>query len=276
MRRALLVTAAALAFAGPGLAQSPDQPSLTFTISAGLTTGSPLWDLPRQLVTAPGGLYDTLTLARRLRPGVTAVLSAALYRSPHLAYTLEAGYFGTATEGRCGAVGGYRSDIENKNQQACNAIQGTHFPTSVTGFQGGVLYRWQPRGPVSPYVRASAGVGVMGTSFVQTSATVLAPAFCALQGSTICTLGILEEPRRKSFTWVSTLAAGMSIALGESYRLRLEARDLVISLPVATDTTRPSSSNPIPVARVEQRTRHIPTLTAGVDVILERRNRRRY
>ena len=278
---------AVLASGGAALhAQSPQQPTLILTINGGLTSGGDLWTLPRQLVpvigaTDPNGQFDTLRLGRRLRPGIVASLVATLHRSRHVGYAFEVGYFGLDSEGRCEAIVPFHPDAgtpapEMKNQQACEAAQGNHFGTNVIGFQGGLVYRLTPPGPVSPYVRATGGLAALGSSYVQTITRVLAPQGCASTGSNTCNIALLVQQRRVSATWSGTLAAGLSWAFGPGYQLRLEARDFIVSLPIASDSTTPTTANPDPVARVGSRTKHVLILTAGLDVILERRHRRRY
>jgi hypothetical protein len=276
VKRSTLVAVAALAtgaVSGRLAAQSAEQPNLILSITGGLTTGGDLWTLPRQIENAPGGARDTLTLGRRLRPGIVAVLGATYFRSPHLGYVAEFGFFGVASEGRCTPVGPYAPDPDNLNQKACTTTEGAHYPTSIIGFQAGLAYRVLARGPVSPYVRLTAGIGALGNSYVQTLATVVADA-CAPRA--VCTVGLLDEPRRRGATWVGTLAAGATWSVGTGYQARIEVRDFVAGVPIAADSTTPNSSNPFPVAKPGTRTRHILTLTAGFDLILERRHRRRY
>ncbi len=287
MRRIATAVMAVLVGGGSALrAQTTQQPNLILTISGGLTSGGELWTLPSQLVpvigaTDPNGQFDTLRLGRRLRPGVVASLVATLHRSRHFGYAVEVGYFGLDSEGRCEAIVPFHPDAgtpapEMKNQQACEAAQGHHFGTNVIAFQGGFVYRLTPAGPVSPYVRGTGGLAALGSSYVQTITRVLAPQGCAPTGSNTCNIALLVQPRRRSATWAGTLAAGLSWAIGTGYQLRLEARDFIVAVPIAADSTTPTTGSPDPVARVGTRTKHVLMLTAGLDVILERRHRRRY
>jgi hypothetical protein len=252
-------------------AQASNQPNLVLSISGGLTMGGELWTLPRQLVSAPFGEYDTLTLGRRLRPGVVAVLGAAYHRGPHLGMTFEVGYFGVASEGRCSPNGPYSFDSDDKNAQACDATQGRHFATSLIGFQAGLVYNFLVRRTVTPYVRATGGIASLGASYVET----VVPITAAACPGTTCSYALLFDGGRKGATVVGTLAAGLTIGLWPGYQLRFEARDLIARLPVAADSAMPGSPN-FPTARVGLRTLHIPTITTGLDVVLERRHRRRY
>lgn len=267
-------------------AQTSDQPNLVLSITGGLTTGQRLWTLPHQLVpygctsstglppcTGSSATFDTLRLGRRLRPGPVGSLSAAYFRSAHFGYVLEFGYFGVESEGRCEPVVPYHADSEDKNQQACEAVQGAHFRTSLVAFQAGLTYRARV-GRVSPYVKGTAGIGALGNSFVQAFVTVFARGYCS--PNLTCNQTLPDEDRRRSATFVSTLAAGLTVPLGPGYQARAEVRDLIAGIPIAADSSTPTSAQPFPVARTGTRTRHVLVVTMGIDVILERRHRRRY
>lgn len=276
MKRSGILAVAVLLAAAPALrAQSSGQPNLILSISGGVTGGGSLWEVPHQLAVAPNGAFDTLALGRRLRPGIVAAFDALYHPSPHLGYVVEIAFFGVGSEGRCAQVNPSRAwapDADNKNQQACTRVQGAHVNTNVIGFQGGLVYRVAPTARFSPYVRATAGLGALGPSYVTTAAEILAAA-CDSFGT--CTYELLREPSRTSATWVATLAAGLTVASGPGYQFRFEARDLITALPIAADSVSPFTVG-FPNAPVAMRTRHIFTLTAGLDVVLERRHRRRY
>jgi hypothetical protein len=260
---------AALA-AAPAAAQSPEEPNLIITVTGGLALARNLWRVDRQPASVPngtiGGGGDTLALARRLRPGITAALGAAVFRSPNFGYTLEAAFFGLASESRCAVVGTYAPDPENVNEQACTDAQGKHVPTNAAGFQAGLIYRFSARHVIQPHLRVSAGLALLGNSYVQTSGRVT---------TSTCPdcVRLLLGDRPKQTTWLMGVAAGVSLDLGPGYRLRAEARDLIIALPVATGPAPPDGEQVPPVGTV---VRHIPVITAGLDVVLERRRTRRY
>jgi len=284
MRRTASIAATLLLAAAPLVAQSREQPNLILSITGGLATGADLWTLPRQLEAvncgSPGSCvtsnYDTLALGRRVSPGITAIFSGTYFASPHVGYTAEIGYLGLGSEGACGVIGAYSPDAEEVNQQACQNTQGAHEPTSMVAFQGGVTYRFQPLSFLVPYVRVTAGFGLLGNSFVETTANVVAPSFCSGTGSPVCEVSLLDDPNRASATWVATLAIGNTIRMSPAYAFRFELRDFVTSLPVATGGNKPDSEHPEPTAQTSMRTRHFVALTAGFDVILERSHRRRY
>ena len=273
--RPLAAALLAAALAGPLRAQAGDQPNLIFTIAGGLSLAAPLWSLDKQAAAVadyPVSQSDTVALARRLRPGLTALLGATLFRSRHVGYTLEAAFFGLASEARCTVRDSFLTDTQRINEQTCTDLQGRHVPTNAVGFQAGAVYRFTARRIVEPYVRASAGFALLGNSFVETSGIVQSTSACA--GLPTCRRFFLAEARRKEITWLVSLAAGTSLNLGPGYRFHAEVRDLVIALPVVTGAAPVLSLDQ--TAQVGTRVRHIPVLTAGVDIVLERRHTRRY
>lgn len=277
MKRALPLALLGLGLAAAGArAQSPSEPQLVFSISAGLAAGGgKLWDLPQQGVTvvgSPTGAIDTVGLERWLVPGPVATLSAQYHRSPHLGLVVEAGYFGLASEQRCEAPPhGYAPDSENKNEQACIRGNGLNVPTSAVSFQAGVVLRGSQTARLKPYVRALAGISFLANSYVRTDGAIEAPMACAETGG-ICQWPLVEAEHTSETTWAATLAAGTTIAIGTGYHFRFEVRDLVTALQVPTAPAHPSNG----LAPVGSVVRHIPVFTAGIDVILERRRGRRY
>src|SRR2546422_4512263 len=94
-RVALAAALPASTLASRAAAQSHDEPQLVFTIYGGLSEGSALWSLPTQALAIVGSSQqDTVSLARRLRPGLIAGLVTTYYASPHLGYSFDLGYFG--------------------------------------------------------------------------------------------------------------------------------------------------------------------------------------
>jgi len=272
--RPLAVALLAAALGGPLRAQTGDQPNLVFTIAGGLSLAGRLWNLDKQAAAVAGyplSQSDTVALARRIRPGLTALLRATLFRSPHVGYTLEAAFFGLASEARCTVRGSFLTDPQQINEQTCTDVQGQHVPTNAVGFQAGAAYRFTARRIAEPYVRASAGFALLGNSFVETSGIVQSTSACT--GLPTCRWFFLADPRPKEITWLVSLAAGTSLNLGPGYRFHAEVRDLIVALPVVTGAAPTTGEQ---AAQVGTRVRHIPVLTAGVDIVLERRHTRRY
>ena len=270
MRRLLSALAVLLILGAPRAdAQSREEPNLIFSINFGLTTGKELWTIPRQPLIAPAGAEDTVALGRRLRPGLTGIVSATLFRSPRLGYTAEVGYYGLASEQRCAGPAAWAPDSNDVNQQGCERAHGKHLATSVVGFQAGLHYRLLQTGRFQAFLRGTGGLGLIGNSYVQTSGLVVVPPNCT---PSPCDLRLVDEADRRSLTWIASLTAGFSVSVAPGYRLKMELRDIITSVPVATGPAAANSA----IAPTGSRTVHVPTFMFGLDLVFERRHARRY
>jgi hypothetical protein len=276
-RAATLLLVLAAGGAGRLAAQTPDQPNLIFSIAGGYITGPDLWSLPRQLVlataTSNGNVWDSVALGRRLRPGFAATLSATLFFTPHLGYTVEAGFFGIGSQSRCSPLAPFTPTPDNANQIACGLLNGDNMRSDAVGLLGGVVYRFT-RGGVQPYLRAAGGLAILGSSFVEEATPVIGT------NGTSSLVYFLADENHKELSWMLSLGAGLMLPLAPGYQLRLEARDIVVPLPYptgpATDTAAIAGDQALPQPPVAFRTVHLPTFTIGLDVVLERKRGHRY
>ena len=275
-RSGALLAACVAGLASRVAAQATRRPELVFTIAVGEASGGHLWTVNPQLAAAVRG-PDTLALSRRLlRPSLVAAFGAQLYLSPHFGYTLEASFLGLATESRCTALAPFSLDAQHANQQACGAIENKHTYTNAVALQGGLTARATLGRGAQGYLRAVGGVALLGGSFVNTEGTILVS---DTSGSAISARQFLTDQSSRALTWVATVGGGLTMALGSSYNVRLDMGEIFIALPVpggpgdvSNDPHRLS-----PVAPVRWRTIHLPSLTLGLDVLLERRRSvRRY
>ena len=272
--RLLRVLAVLSLAAAPLAAQSREEPSMAFTISGGMATGGDLWRIPRQELLVSGSTRDTVGLARRLRPGITASLGMSYYRSPHFGLNAEIAYFGLGTESSCSPpAAGFAAGPNSVNAKACTSVQGQHQSSGVIGFMAGATYRFFRTESVQPYVRVNAGVGLVSNSFIQTVGIVHDTTTCTTSDR-ICAYPLLAERNRPGATWLVSLAGGFSYPLGPGYRVRMEGRDLILTLPVATGPAPfPNPGSFVPTKNI---VKHIPAFMIGFDVLLERRHTRRY
>ncbi|HXY70744.1 MAG TPA: hypothetical protein VEH62_14985 [Gemmatimonadales bacterium] len=261
----------------PAASQTPDQPNLIFTISAGMTTGSALWSIPRQLAFSSnngGNQWDTVALGRTMRVGFLATLSATYFQSPHLGYTLEAGFFGLESESACEPVGAFLPvSASPPNQQACAYLHGLEQRGDAVGLLGGLTYRLTSGG-LQPYLRAEVGGAILGSSFVEEAG----PALNADGSQSL--VYFLADQNHKELTWMVSLGAGAMLPLGPGYQLRVEARDIILSVPrplgPATDTGAVAAGSQLPQPPIGMKAVHVPSISVGLDVVLERRRGRRY
>ncbi len=275
MRTFATVAVLAVLAAPAARAQSADEPSLAFTISAGLSTGQKLWNVDNQPLLAPAGAYDTVRLGRRLVPGLTASLGMSLFRSPHWGLNAEIGYFGVGSEQLCIGPAVYANDSLNLNRQGCENANGRHAASSAIGFLvGGVHQFLDSSSAWHPYIRANAGVGLLGASFVETNSLVHGPQCAGISPSdNICPYTILSERKKRSATFLVSLAGGFTVNFGQGYRIRMEGRDLIMQIPRVTGPADPTTGN---IADAKLVVKHVPSFTIGLDVLLERRRTRRY
>jgi hypothetical protein len=276
MKRIATVLAVFVLRASAALAQefSPQEPHLVFSISVGLSSGSRLWVLPKHPQPVVGGTLnnqDTLALGRVLRPGIVAGLAATYFTSPRFGWTAEVTYFGLSSEQRCTGPVVYQPEVDRINTQACDRAQGLHVATSAVGILGGATFRFFPDQRVEPFVRAVAGLGLLGNSYIATSGVVRS-AQCQTADN-VCSLTLIKESKTSQFTFVTSLSGGFSFALSPAYRVRFEGRDVITSLPIATGNGTSSDPVVVPTGRA---IKHIPVFTIGMDIILERRHTRRY
>lgn len=270
MRRSLPAAALLLSLdAASGAAQTREEPNLVVAINFGLTTGQRLWTIDRQPLAAPQGAEDTVGISRRLRPGLTGIVSATLFRSARFGYTAEVGYYGLASEQRCQGPAAWAPDSNDINQQGCDRAHGRHVATSIAGLQAGVHYRVLETGRFQAFVRGTAGVGLIGNSFIQTSGAVVVSPGCAPEP---CELRLVDEANRRSITWLASVTGGLSMLIAPGYRLRMDIRDIITSVPVAAG---PASSNAAQ-APTGSKTVHVPTFLLGLELVFERRHARRY
>ena len=277
MRSARLAFAALALSASVAGAQSRQEPNLVFSIGLGLTTGQQLWDLAKQPLAVVGSspaAYDTVHLARWLRPGLVGVLGVSYFRSPHLGYNIELGYFGLSSEQRCQGPAAWQPDADQINQQACTNAQGQHVATNATGLLLGLTYRLLPKSKIEPWLRVGIGPGIVGsTSFVTTTATVETTRCGTITNA--CVYFLLDEGKSRSLTWLASASFGVSYWLGPAYRVRIEGRDFFAAVPYATGPAVVTSSGAGP-APTRTKVVQVPTFTFGLDVVLERQHTRRY
>jgi hypothetical protein len=279
LRRAACLALALAATAAPLAAQTPDQPRLIFTISGGFIAGSRgnLWSLDRQLaiaVASPGAnRWDSVALGRQLAPGFAASLSATYFRWPHLGYTAEVSYFGIGTVSSCQPLGPFTLTADRENEQACTYLNGANIRASAVGFLGGLVWRFT-RGGLQPYVRALGGFGILGSSYVEEATDVLTT------GGGTNLIYFLADRSNRELTWMLSFGAGWMLPLGPGYQLRVEARDVILALPYPTgpaaDTAAIAADEVLPQPPIGMRAVQLPTITIGLEVVLERRRGRRY
>jgi hypothetical protein len=267
MRR--LSTALLLTFlAQPALAQATgDQPVITLGITGGWVVGGDLWQIPNQPYPAANApVVDTLNLARSLKPGFTFGLTSTYYPNNHLGLTGEIALLGLGTEATCSAKVPSGS---TETTDVCTSLgQSNTAGTNVALSLGGV-YRIASRQAISPFVSARVGILVMEQSTIDLRGYFYQQTPDGLQQVTVA---IFDDPNKTRVQFYGQLAVGFSFAAGHGYRLRLEARDNYEQLPVPTGPSDPSTGA-FPRSTVGK---HLFSIVAGFDIVLEKKRGRRY
>jgi hypothetical protein len=270
VRRSSLAAALLAALAVPLRAQSPDEPRLTLTMDGGWITGGSLWHVPAQPVTAGPDSFDVVGLSRLFRTGFVAGVTASLFHSPHVAYTIAIDFLGISTESRCAGPAQWVAFSDNLNQKACESIQGASLRTSAVALQGGLTWRPIATGRVQPYLQAIGGIAYLAGSFVETSAVVFNASADTSQ-SGFLTRTFLGDPDHRSLTWIATLSGGFTLETSPGTQLRFAARDVITDVPVATGPANPLALDVR--AQTGSRIVHLFSFTVGLDIVLEQSRR---
>jgi len=269
-RGSLLAVLAVLTLAPPLGAQSHSESRLVFTVFGGVTHHGQLWSIPRQplsVVFLPQE-FDTLRLRRRITTGPTVGVTATLFRSSNWGIQAEAAYLGIRLDDTCDLLFAH-TDVQNRAEQLCNDVSQQIRIASTTTFMVGGVRRFFSRASASPYVRVAAGLAVRASSVVAVSGRYT---WVTSTGTlTTSHRPVIEDRHELRLGPTAGAGAGVVFALSPAYRVRLEVRDLVLSLD------RPvGPADELLAVETESTLRHFPSLVMGVDIVLEQRRGRRY
>jgi hypothetical protein len=252
------------------VAQQRDEPRLLLSAFAGVAGGRHLWTINRQplfvLGTEAMPLFDTLRLARHIRPGLVLGFAATLFRTPAFGLSAEIVYLGLSTDDRCELVfENPGADPLSRNASLCGNISGHSVsPTSIAFLVGGT-YRAFPRGFASPYLHAELGIGTRSGSTVTTEGAYLDV------GAVVRRRAVITDGPGSPPVPSAGAALGVMVPLSAGHLVRLELRDQVLPMK---RTTGPASA--LAVAPTSHVLVHSIALLAGLDIVLERRRGRRY
>lgn len=262
MSRALISLPIALLIAAPAASAQAtnDESRLTVGIMGGWIGGNQLWSTV-QPVFAIGNNTDEFTLVRDLRANITMAGQLTYFPSPGFGWTGEISYVGLGTRDGC------KLTVDNNdpfNQAACAAIHGRDRAASAVTASAGVLLRTTPRGDLQPYMRANIGIAL-----VPRSTTAMVAFFGPDDESALV---IYEEDEARAAKPLGSLSLGMSTAPRAGYQIRFEARATAVQLEVVTGPAPSGTLNP---PRGSKWT-ILPSLSLGLDIVLEKRRGRRY
>ncbi len=265
---ALAGVLALLGAARPAPAQ--DRPAeFVAAISGGYTFDRGLWALQQPVVVPEPGplLVDTFRMARSLAAGPSLWVGLTWYPRPNTGFGADVGWVAAQVRTGCAIVGTPQPDGWQQNTVACARLQSGPYATSAIATLATVTLRAAPRRDYSPFVKLGAGFALLGHPY---------DGVTSLSTNSTCTdcLRIIVEGRRRLATWALSVAAGVSVGGVSAYRVRLEARDFVLGLPILTGPSDPLAESP--AARGAVRPVHRLTLALGLDIVLSATHRRRY
>ena len=269
-RWSLVVAVLGLPAPPSSIAQERPEPRLVLSAFAGIAGGRHLWAINRQplfvLGTEAAPRYDTLRLSRDIRPGPVLGFAGSFFQSPSLGITGEIIFLGLSTDDHCAVT--YENpgaDPFTRNAVLCADIDEHSVSPTTVGFYAGATYRAFPRAFASPYLRAEVGVATRSGSTVDTEG-----AYIDAGGAVRRRAVIVDAP---SATPVPSagVALGVMIPVAAGHQARLELRDQLIPVKRATGVADALATAPTSTALV-----HSVSLTAGIDIVLERKRGRRY
>lgn len=151
------------------------------------------------------------------------------------------------------------------NQNACAAIDQRDRAASAVTASAGVVLRASTRGDVQPYMRANIGLALVPRS---TTAMV---AFFGTDEEPLA-LVIYSEDDSKAAKPMGALSFGLTTAPRAGYQLRMEARATAVQLQTVTGPSPQGSLEPPHGSKWTI----LPSISVGLDIVLEKRRGRRY
>lgn len=278
MGRALAGLLLALAAVrAPAAAQAGNQPTMVLSIFAGVQTGYSLWSVGRQPLcvldpqNACSANFDTLAVSRSAASALVAGLTVMYFPRPRVGVFAQLGYQGFPLDDDCTSLFHHPDPDDpfpvsaGRNEQVCNSIRSTSVPGGSMSGLVGIVARTGMSAPVSPFLRAGLGIISRPQSSVQ-----LEGDYAISTTANARRIVILDESPTR--TLVAVLASvGITARLGPGYQFRLELRDLMSGVDAPTG---PADAGGL--APSSSQFTHSLALTVALDIVLERRHRRRY
>ena len=270
MHRRVVVAFLLLAsVASPLAAQAKrDQARLVIGIFGGYMLSSDLWNVSGQpLVDDNAGdpLIDTLRIGRRIRTNPTFGARVAYFRNDHVGYYGEAFLLGLGYEDACSRS---YATTSQRNADVCETINTSESPASAVQLGAGLIYRVASQEIISPFIRAGVGIGLSNRSSTGMTGSFRSPA----SDNQLVQLDVYLPGKRTQLHPALTLGAGFTSQVGRGYLIRWEIQDNIVGVNSVTGPTVIEGLEP----ETSMRFRHRFSITAGFDVMLERRPGRRY
>lgn len=237
-----------------------DESRLTVGVIGGWIGGGALWSVTQPMF-AVGNLVDQFALERKLRSNITISGQLSYFPRPNFGWTGEVSFIGIGSTDSCVL------EVDNNdpfNQAACQAINGRDRAASGVSLSGGVVLRPVSRGDIQPYVRANVGLALVPRS------TTAMTAFFGEDDQ--FALLLYDEDESRAAKPLGALSLGIATAGNSGYQFRVEARATAIQLEVVDGPAPDASRDPV----VGSKWVILPSISVGMDIVLEKRRGRRY
>lgn len=237
-----------------------DESRLVVGLTGGYIGGTDLWTV-EQPIAANTAQPDRFRLARGLRGNITVGGHLTYFPRPSWGVTGEVVYLGLGTRDNCVLAA---PSNDGFNRLACASLENKERAASAVAVMGGGVWRPVPRGDIQLYVKAQGGLALVPRS------TTTVTAFFGFEDE--FALPIYVEDGSKDVTPIGVAALGFATAPNRGYQFSIEFRATAAQLQVV-DGPAPVSVLTPPVS---SKWTILPTITAGFEIVLEKRRGRRY
>jgi hypothetical protein len=260
----MLAVLGGLALTTPAQAQrTQDEARLVFTMGLTHTSGSDLWSVRGQPILIPNGVgFDQVDLTRNIRGSVGVLFSGMYYPKPALGLVAETFFMGVGLGDRCQVTS---AAPDARTVQLCGSIDGARKSSSAVLVSAGPVLRMGGNQPISPYVRAEAGLLFSNLSPIRTLGTVTAG-----NGSFVDV--VYDDPSSTRVTPGFVFGGGVTTVIGKGWQLRTEVRNNLVKIATVAGPTAPGNDAP----QVVNRWKNLFSVVIGADVVLEKKRGRRY
>jgi hypothetical protein len=265
IRNLVVALAAALATLGtpaPVRAQKTgDQSRLVFTVSAGYVTGTSLWHVPNQPVA--GNAFD---VARSIEGRLGGGMAATYYKGEHLGLNADIFAFELAYADACRVLG-TASEI---NRLGCQNIDETERSALAAALSVGAIFRVASREMVSPFARVGAGILISNQSSLVMSGLARPANLPANEPPFL--VRVYDDNRKSRVGAALQLGVGFTTPISRGFQFRWEVRDNITGIQ-KVDGAAPENDLDPPHGIAYK---HLFSLIAGIDLVLEKARGRRY
>ncbi|HLS48003.1 MAG TPA: hypothetical protein VK012_05750, partial [Gemmatimonadales bacterium] len=202
-----------------------DQARLVFNVNAGYAAGVRGWRVTGQPLIDDAVLdpilIDTLTLARRIRPALTFGVKAIYFAGDHLGVHGEAQLLGLGFEDSCART---TATASARNAAVCSSINNADHSGSAVLVGGGLIYRINSRGTISPFARVGLG------TVISTQSSVLTIGRFPNADGELVDVEVYPDESTTQLSGAGTLGLGFTAVIAPGYQLRWEVTDRIVGV----------------------------------------------